>query len=496
MDFENVRSSFVIYLIDNNQDRSAFVGQALKNRDFQINQFDNASVGLESVESNPPHIVFVEFETLKLSNKNFVQDLNKLSPESRIIILASRYSFSEAYELFDSGVFDYVFSDYFKFGESEADRRLAISNVLKSADHAVEMDFYKFKNEQLMGEVEEKVNQSGDSASGFSLHNLWLQKLDKCDNFTASVDCFMLEVSRYLNASSVMYLKYVPSYRSLVSSRSININDFSAGDAFDLKTMFKKHNLEEGNFEKSGEFKDKIYNYTLWENTSIISFRVNGDLKGVFVIEADSTRETDSFILACLNSLALKVSNIVLERKLHTSSHLDESTGVNNRKYLMARLKEEVARSRRIFIPVSFILISIDNFSEHVENSSSADVDTMLRMLGTLLSKSSRLNDIVGRISSDEFGLILAHTHYEGALIKAERIRQLVENTDFSQVAPGFDTVTVSIGVSEYPSHCSDVEGVLQQADKAMIEVSRYGGNQVCLSSVPSNFNPDYNYAK
>ena len=56
--------------------------------------------------------------------------------------------------------------------------------------------------------------------------------------------------------------------------------------------------------------------------------------------------------------------------------------------------------------------------------------------------------------------------------------------------------VKISLGVSEYPSHCNDVEGMLIQADKAMIEVSRFGGNQVCLSAAPDNFEPDYVYTK
>lgn len=496
MNLENVRSSFVIYLIDNNEDRSAFSGQALKSREFQVSVYESTVKALEGIEDNPPHIIFVSYEALKLSGGKFVQEINEVSPESRVIILASREKFSEAYSLFDAGVFDFIFSDFFKVGESEEDCRLAISNILKSADHAVEMDFYKFKNEQLLDEVEKKGGSNSELASGFSLHNIWLQKLEKCDNFTASVDCFMLEISRYLGARQITYLKYIPSYRSLVSSRSVNVQDFTAGHAFDLKSMFKNNNIEEDNFENSDEFRDKIYNYTLWGNTSIIPFRVNGDLKGVFIIDVETIRETDSFILACLNSLALKVSNIFLERKLHTSNHIDEGTGVNNRKYLLTRLKEEVSRSRRIQIPVSFVLISFDNFSEYFESSPVAEVDNALRMLGVLLEKSSRVNDIVGRVSSDEFGLILAHTPYEGALIKAERIRQLIESTDFTQVASEFTEVTVSIGVSEYPSHCSDVESMLEQADNAMIEVSRYGGNQVCLSSVPIDFNPDYNYAK
>ena len=111
-----------------------------------------------------------------------------------------------------------------------------------------------------------------------------------------------------------------------------------------------------------------------------------------------------------------------------------------------------------------------------------------------MLSKTSRINDIVGRISGDEFAIILPHTPYRGALIKAERVRQFIENARFSDVVAGISRLTISVGIAEYPSHCSDVNEMLKSADEAMFDVSKAGGNQVCLTTAPDHFVPDFTY--
>ncbi len=495
MNLENVRSSFLIYCVDSDEPRKQMIVDELKDREFQVLGFSSTDSLLKDVKDKPPHIIFLDFLTFNLGKPSVIAELNNLSPETRIIILSSREKFSEAYAYFEVGIFDFIFSDFFSPGGLKIDQKITLSNVLKSADHAVEMDFYKFKNEQL--EQEALRHDKAVGSSDFTLHNVWLQQLEKCTSFSASIDCFMKEMVRYLGVSvPVVYFKYIPAYRSLVSSRSLNYPNFKVGETLSLKSMMKEHRLDEQTVEKAHEFKDLVHEHFDWDKKAILPLRVNGDLKGMFVFQVESHKETDSFLLAGLNSLALKVSNIFLERKLHSVNTIDEGTGIYTRKYLFNRLKEEVSRSRRIHIPVSFVLISIDNFGPLIDGVSKFEVNKVLRMLASLVQKSSRMNDIVGRISSDEFGLILSHTPFEGALVKAERIRQLIESADFSQVSSDFRQITVSLGVSEYPSHCRDTDDMLEQADRAMIEVSDFGGNQVCLSSVGNDFNPDFKYSR
>jgi diguanylate cyclase (GGDEF)-like protein len=106
--------------------------------------------------------------------------------------------------------------------------------------------------------------------------------------------------------------------------------------------------------------------------------------------------------------------------------------------------------------------------------------------------KTSRINDIVGRLSEDELGLVLPHTGGRGAAIKAERLRRMVESADFSKVLGRQRAVTVSVGVSKYPSFCHDADELYQSADNALFQVKEAGMNRVCLASVPDGFVADF----
>ncbi len=492
MNIDNLRAAFTIYYYDPSSERSDFVEKSLQNRDYAVVSYNRLNGILNNIKLNPPHIIFFNLSLMEEGNEDLFKKIKEISPETRIIVVASKADFSSAYAHFEEGVFDFIFSDYFSEQSDLSDRKIVLANIIKTADHAVEMDCFKYKNEQLTEDAD--TTKASDSYSVFILHNIWLKKLEKCQSFTQSIDCFMGEVCRYLKSTQVCYLKYVASYRSLVTSRAQNIEGFTVGETFNLRPIFENPQFNEQNLETNGKFRDLFKSYTGWKDFAIVPLRIDGDLLGVFLINIQEANEANSYILACINSLALKVSNIVLEKRMNTINHKDTVTGLFNRRYLMGRLQEEVSRARRINLPISFLLISFDRFGQFIEENSPYETNGILRLTAKLLDQTSRINDIVGRISSDEFGIILPHTPYRGALVKAERIRALISSTDYSSISPKVNQVTVSVGVCEYPSHCRDMEDMLGKSDNAMLEVSRNGGNQVCLTSTPKSFKPDFSY--
>src|SRR6185312_17132501 len=106
----------------------------------------------------------------------------------------------------------------------------------------------------------------------------------------------------------------------------------------------------------------------------------------------------------------------------------------------------------------------------------------IMRTVARILDKHSRVNDIVGRTSPDEFGLLLPHTSKQGAMIKAERLRRIFEAAAFDRVLKDFPRLTVSLGVSEYPSLSRDAEELMQSADEALYQV-RKAGNKACVAN-------------
>jgi diguanylate cyclase (GGDEF)-like protein len=111
----------------------------------------------------------------------------------------------------------------------------------------------------------------------------------------------------------------------------------------------------------------------------------------------------------------------------------------------------------------------------------------LVKNLFGLLSKTSRMTDVIGRQGDAEAGVLLPHTGKLGAAIKAEKFRRLVER---SELIPGV-AARVSVGVSEYPSLCMDAETLWSTADSAHFQVKRVG-NKVCLAATPKGLEPDF----
>ena len=114
-------------------------------------------------------------------------------------------------------------------------------------------------------------------------------------------------------------------------------------------------------------------------------------------------------------------------------------------------------------------------------------------MIGMILKKTTRATDIIARTGPDEIMFILPHTDHLGAAVKAERIRRMIETTKFPVLEnQEMNHLSVSVGVSEYPSFCNDAESLLKSCDEALFQVKQAGGNRVCISTPPMGFQPDF----
>jgi len=153
----------------------------------------------------------------------------------------------------------------------------------------------------------------------------------------------------------------------------------------------------------------------------------------------------------------------------------DYVTELRNRNYYLNALEEEVVRGRRLKQAVSVVKISIDNFRELESKLGENDRDEVLRTLASILVKGSRTTDQNCRTALNEMSLILPHCPKKGAALRAERIRRIVEGTSFLE--KGIN-ITVSLGVSEFPSLCDSSKGLDESATKALGFISEKGGNK------------------
>jgi two-component system, cell cycle response regulator len=159
----------------------------------------------------------------------------------------------------------------------------------------------------------------------------------------------------------------------------------------------------------------------------------------------------------------------------------DALTGAFNRRYLMEQLPREVDRCRRYASPLSVVLCDIDHFKLINDDRGHAVGDEVLQQFASRIQRPIRTtSDWVARYGGEEFVLVLPETDLNGAIVVAEKLRELIE-------APAFDTragavpVTASFGVASTgaagPDLAVRVESLLKAADQCLYRSKAEGRN-------------------
>ncbi|ABZ85592.1 pas sensor diguanylate cyclase/phosphodiesterase [Heliomicrobium modesticaldum Ice1] len=164
----------------------------------------------------------------------------------------------------------------------------------------------------------------------------------------------------------------------------------------------------------------------------------------------------------------------------HLATH-DYLTGIPNRYYFDGAL----SRARRLAkegTVSSLLLIDVDKFNL-VNDLLDHDMgDRLLTNLSRLLKSQIRRDDVLARLSGDEFGLLLHGMAEAEAEKVALNLCHIVKERDLCPVLEGCDLrFTVSIGVAEINGH-QDVRQVLSRAGAALHMAKMAGRSQVVVA--------------
>jgi len=185
-------------------------------------------------------------------------------------------------------------------------------------------------------------------------------------------------------------------------------------------------------------------------------------------------------------------------RKLLEVSVTDPLTGLPNRRFLMARIEDDVALVRRAYVRESehanrdliFMMVDIDHFKQINDNYGHDVGDSILRDYGRIIDSQLRDSDYVVRWGGEEF-LIVAR-QAEGALSRVivERIIDRVRKFRFKVDEEGTEIAcTCSIGVAYLPflrtaPDALTWEQIVQVSDVAVYRAKAMGRDGwVCIEA-------------
>lgn len=177
-------------------------------------------------------------------------------------------------------------------------------------------------------------------------------------------------------------------------------------------------------------------------------------------------------------------------RALTWRAEHDALTGLLNRSSIARRCQELLALGRRGGRSLSIVVADGDNFKGCNDNGGHAYGDEVLRALAEVLRQCARESDIVGRQGGDEFLIVLPDTGEKGAVKFCKRLLKQVEARAASWHLEGPAIPTLSLGVSVFPEHGSDVDELILIADRAMYDAKAAGGNRAAVGSSGASFIP------
>jgi len=164
---------------------------------------------------------------------------------------------------------------------------------------------------------------------------------------------------------------------------------------------------------------------------------------------------------------------------LYQTSIRDALTGLFNRRYLLECLERDLALSKRSGVPLTLVLLDVDEFKKVNDTFGHAGGDRVLRALAELLGSMQRHESIVARYGGEEMAVLLRGVGSVGGQVFAERMRQAVEGRPLP-VGRGKVRLTISLGVASTElDHADTPEAFLEAADRYLYLSKRRGRNCV-----------------
>lgn len=173
------------------------------------------------------------------------------------------------------------------------------------------------------------------------------------------------------------------------------------------------------------------------------------------------------------NRKALQSAN----EELEVLSRTDRLTQLNNRGHWEECLIHEFNRYKRYDSICSVVMFDIDHFKRVNDTYGHQAGDEVIRLVSQTLRDNLRQTDIAGRYGGEEFGVILADTNADSAMVFCERLRKQIEAME---VIHDGQTIkfTVSLGISQANPKAEDYKQWLEQADQALYACKENGRNQ------------------
>jgi diguanylate cyclase (GGDEF)-like protein/putative nucleotidyltransferase with HDIG domain len=158
---------------------------------------------------------------------------------------------------------------------------------------------------------------------------------------------------------------------------------------------------------------------------------------------------------------------------------IDVLTGLPNRREFDTKLRQEVARSKRVGVEFGLIRLDIDRFQPLNDSAGHHAGDLLLEQVTELMRREIRESDTLARVGGDEFGVIVPEAAQVDTYLLAERLRKAVREG----LAGDSHALTLSAGLAVHGRHGSTPGELTSAAEQALLAAKRLGRDRTVIFS-------------
>jgi diguanylate cyclase (GGDEF)-like protein len=181
-----------------------------------------------------------------------------------------------------------------------------------------------------------------------------------------------------------------------------------------------------------------------------------------------------------INTLAISFELKAAKREAERMARTDILTGLYNRRAFYETAPILLGNAKRHQHPVAIVMMDIDNFKQINDSLGHSTGDLVLEEVAGMLKKSVRESDIVGRMGGEEFAFLLSETDLESAFQTVERLREDIQNIDFSNYNLDIK-ITSSFGIAPCEEYTESIDELLKKADASLYEAKNLGKNRTII---------------
>ena len=225
----------------------------------------------------------------------------------------------------------------------------------------------------------------------------------------------------------------------------------------------------------------------LYKSILGVPISVNDQNKGSIILE----RRSDH-LFSNMDKKNLELIGNVLGSSLHWKNEYekiymdathDGLSGLLNHQTFKERFRDEVQRAARFQQKMAIMIFDLDKFKNINDTLGHQYGDYVIQTVAKIMLDNVRAVDVVARYGGEEFAIILINTTAAMSNVVAKRIVSNIAEYKF--VMDNVEArLTISGGMSEYPTHTKEMKELIEYADQAMYKTKENGGNDITIHMV------------